>query len=737
MKVKINLIIIFIVTLYSSISSYGRLLEGLGVESRKTTKPLNGSSQSYLNSLFGSKSSYKDLALDKATFSATPRLHPPDEELLDKDFLSLNKNIYFLMHDKGSKKLESPSVLDKKTYKKWASVKWIRKSKYKRLKKLDWGVQEAVTLEKLSALLSPQSLQTVVNIETKDLKPVHSFTKEDLKWLSANILLDKGKNCHQAIGLLYYLRNSKKYKREIEYPMGHCLMEMGFRTEGYRYLFQVLNHNDWIHFGKTIQALIKEGVPRDREKEFFYLFENSERMAHVGTQFLNDVNYYRAKGAYRANQITLALKYSSLVKDPSEKFLSALYLKALSYFSKKEISMAQSILENLEKKLEKDSLGNKDLKTLVSLTLARLYFNQSEYKLAYQHYLKVPKTHNLWIEALTEQGWTQLALGDYDGAIGNMYSLQSPYFQSVYKPETYVIRTIGYLNICQYGDAYGSLTHLEKDYQFWKSSVDKYISRNSNPLDYYLTVNHYLSNISNQQGSGSLASKMMISNNSQLPIPILKEVGRQKDFLVAQKEINQIEDEKQQHHYISNMITKDMRKLRHRLNSSKKRLLDLKKKIKMANKKPALEKYLTEWNQQKIFEARTSLQLKFYLEVLKESAIDYTHLISVSRMELNKIRDQQVKVAGNSVKLQFKKLSQQMSHLFDNNELLRYEVYAGSGENIRYQVVGGKTNDSMQRIPASVKPPKSLEWKFEGEYWEDEIGSYRSTLKNKCPEKRK
>jgi len=59
-------------------------------------------------------------------------------------------------------------------------------------------------------------------------------------------------------------------------------------------------------------------------------------------------------------------------------------------------------------------------------------------------------------------GLTQLASDDFAGAIGNMYSLHSPYFKAVYQPESFVVRTIGYLNICQYGDAYKSLTWLER-----------------------------------------------------------------------------------------------------------------------------------------------------------------------------------------------------------------------------------------------------------------------------------
>ena len=70
--------------------------------------------------------------------------------------------------------------------------------------------------------------------------------------------------------------------------------------------------------------------------------------------------------------------------------------------------------------------------------------------------------------------------------------------------------------------------------------------------------------------------------------------------------------------------------------------------------------------------------------------------------------------------------------ILDNNELLRYETFAGSGENIRYQAGGG---EQSKRVPASVLPQsKSLNWQFAGEYWEDEIGHYRSTLKNNCPD---
>jgi hypothetical protein len=46
-------------------------------------------------------------------------------------------------------------------------------------------------------------------------------------------------------------------------------------------------------------------------------------------------------------------------------------------------------------------------------------------------------------------------------------------------------------------------------------------------------------------------------------------------------------------------------------------------------------------------------------------------------------------------------------------------------------MAGGKIDD---RNPTALTPEEknSYKWKFRGEVWEDEIGHYRSSLKNVC-----
>src|SRR5262249_44814504 len=140
-------------------------------------------------------------------------------------------------------------------------------------------------------------------------------------------------------------------------------------------------------------------------------------------------------------------------------------LSAMDSFAMGEKAKALKKLQEIWSVLKESGNGDSNLRALVAVNIARMYFLLKKKHKAPDAYMQVPKDHPFWVQALIEQGWTQLALADYAGAIGNMYSLHSPYFKAVYQPDSFVVRTIGYLNICQYGDAYKTLTWMEHDYR--------------------------------------------------------------------------------------------------------------------------------------------------------------------------------------------------------------------------------------------------------------------------------
>ena len=133
------------------------------------------------------------------------------------------------------------------------------------------------------------------------------------------------------------------------------------------------------------------------------------------------------------------------------------------------------------------------------------------------------------------------------------------------------------------------------------------------------------------------------------------------------------------------------------------------------------------------YEKELIIGLRFQLAILEQSRQGYLDFQKVSQKEVEQTKSDLKALAANQLMDRMTTMKKQMARVLDNNEFLRYEVFAGSGENIRYQVAGGKVSNET-RIPASIKPQKSLNWSFQGEFWEDEIGNYRSSLRNNCPQ---
>lgn len=82
-------------------------------------------------------------------------------------------------------------------------------------------------------------------------------------------------------------------------------------------------------------------------------------------------------------------------------------------------------------------------------------------------------------------------------------------------------------------------------------------------------------------------------------------------------------------------------------------------------------------------------------------------------------------------------MQKRLEKLMENNEFLTYEIFSGSGENIRFVSAGGATKgtESTTRKVASKNSSggKVFLWDFDGEFWADEIGNYKSSLKDNCP----
>lgn len=617
------------------------------------------------------------------------------------------------------KKLPPPNAIPSSELAMITSTKVVQPLGFRGLQANTRNINKPVTLEqvqKVSYTVNPE--KTIQEMPYKPLSP------EMMKMVAALILLEKGDNCHMVVGMFHELKASPAMKLEASYHLGACAARLKFYQSAYENLTPAIQSGDK-DYNSSALAILAKDLPNVYEKNFFQSSKAQGGMKGMFTaigkeQELNPVYYHLAKGAYRSGEFKTSGSYADQVTSTSSFYDEAQFLSAMNSFALNDKSTALKKLQDLWKRIEpKKTDSSANIRALTSLNLARMYFATKKYDKAFEHYMQVPKTHPLWVEALIEQGWTQIALEDFAGAIGNMYSLHSPYFKAVFQPESFVVRSIGYLNICQYGDAYRTLSYIEKDYRDWANKLGAYLQIKSKPAELYSSIRSYIKGKSSEDVEG-------------VPYQVWREMAHRKEFLNMQTALNDQQDEMARFEGVNSKMKEEKAAIRWRADQAKKRYDQLHAQIAKAQTDNSLKKNVDQWKASMNLERDLTISYRFQLAILEEAReafVDYQHkaLAAIEKESVTFYRG-----AGEALVTAARNMQTEMMRVLDNNELLRYEVFAGSGENIRYQVAGGEVSGA-NRIPASIRPTKMLNWSFDGEFWEDEIGAYRSSLQNLCP----
>lgn len=591
--------------------------------------------------------------------------------------------------------------------------------KSERLVTVAHGKVDATVLQKLILKLDPEA--------TLKLAKFVPLTTEEYRFLSGLLLYQNGYKCGAAVGLFHSISSKPEWQSEADYYMAMCSKSLGLMTDFSERVRRVFASGD-MHYSRKLLREINADTPNVTTRPFGEALEKAMRNPGViqgqSEDVLATAAAIIAESAAAAEKFKTALEWAKKVPEKHPRYLQAKFVEALAEYQIGSKPRALEIQEGLIRDPRAEASA-REFQGLIALNLARMYFQEQKYKEAHTAFLTVNKDHPLWLQGLTEMGWAQLLSSDFEGAIGNMYSIHSPFFAAAYKPESYVIRTIGYLNLCQYGDAYRTLSILEKDYRVMLSSIDKYDKGIKSVVDgRYGTIRRFLVGFNRP---GRTDTKEV----DGLPASIIREIARQKDFINLQKALNRQIDERAAYAKIPQEIQRNLAEAQGKVNETRKRIEEIRKKIARIKNEPALEQNRVAWQQNLENEMNRLSDQFFSIDLFNEaklaSAQYQTDVVAGADRRGLEIKGKIDAVIANRIL----KIRTDLSRFLDNNELLRYEVFSASGENIRYQVAGG---EKANRIAANVLPKsKSLQWDFDGEYWEDEIGHYRSSLKNNCP----
>ena len=99
------------------------------------------------------------------------------------------------------------------------------------------------------------------------------------------------------------------------------------------------------------------------------------------------------------------------------------------------------------------------------LQLARLAYQGDDDRSAIALYQRVGRAGPEWLDALFEASWAHFRQSEDEKALGNLLTLQAPFFQDRFFPESLVLKALVMYQNCRYADARTALAEFEQKWR--------------------------------------------------------------------------------------------------------------------------------------------------------------------------------------------------------------------------------------------------------------------------------
>ncbi|MEC9398027.1 MAG: hypothetical protein VX475_10430, partial [Myxococcota bacterium] len=123
----------------------------------------------------------------------------------------------------------------------------------------------------------------------------------------------------------------------------------------------------------------------------------------------------------------------------------------------------------------------RQLLELTWLGMARVFYSVGEYNKAIKYYSLIPRKSPVWPKALFESSWAYFQLDKANKALGNLHTINSPFFARSYFPEAPILSGVIFFYNCKYARVRYELEEFEFTYLPIKDELEQVIADNQDP----------------------------------------------------------------------------------------------------------------------------------------------------------------------------------------------------------------------------------------------------------------
>lgn len=306
-------------------------------------------------------------------------------------------------------------------------------------------------------------------------------------------LYDKGDYYSASIEFFKVIRGETKdsapNKQRGEFFMGKTLYQMRYYAASLAYFDAIVQaggaHRYYSITLKWLSALAKV-LPESAgilEKIGKYSREDLEDPAlnsvRAELYYLLGRNYYR-EGSEGSFEQAIEL-FQSVPRDsefyPKAKFFEGVTFvrqykggPALEAF-KEILTIAQE--PELRKKYQAEDIQSYEEQA--HLQMARVFYSNKKFDTAIKYFEKIPQESLDWLDSQFEASWAYFMKKGNSKALGNIHTLNAPYFESEFFPESIVLKAVIYFNYCRYDRTLEALNDFKATYPALRDDLSQVV----------------------------------------------------------------------------------------------------------------------------------------------------------------------------------------------------------------------------------------------------------------------
>jgi tetratricopeptide (TPR) repeat protein len=182
------------------------------------------------------------------------------------------------------------------------------------------------------------------------------------------------------------------------------------------------------------------------------------------------LNYLLGRYKYRNRQYDEALQLFNLVDAKSKYYVQAMFFSGISHVQLKRSVPAVQAFQKVVTAIDEGVEGVEDesrMRDLAFLSMARTYYSASikldenntptidgtKLSAAVKFWNKVDQGSEYWLDGLFEESWAYFMAGDFPHALGNIHTIEAPYFPKSFYPEAEILKAVIYFANCNYDEA--------------------------------------------------------------------------------------------------------------------------------------------------------------------------------------------------------------------------------------------------------------------------------------------